>query len=276
MSSRVMSSIRSKSIDDGSLKRKARIAPHSNEDNDKHLMRTDCCMCSPIGIRIVLSVTSYRGWRIVRVDVKTAFLQTGPAIRVVYMIPTAEYRRRSPLWLPLAATYGLVNSTAKWQVMSDSALVSFGLVESACVPQLFMQVNDNNNLQMVLIKIVDDILTCGSDNAIRSFIHSFGSSFNIHGVSNGPGRLRIFGLNILQQDDYSCSVDGDKKLSALHPYRLSGVRSRQKDEVMNSIEKSAFMSISECIGWLERHHLCYVLSTLVNYCKNHRSVEFRL
>lgn len=46
--------------DDLSLKLKARIAPHGNEDNDKDVMKTDCCMCFPLGIRVVLSISSYK------------------------------------------------------------------------------------------------------------------------------------------------------------------------------------------------------------------------
>lgn len=73
--------------DDAPLKLKARIVPHGNDDSDKQLMWTDCCMCSPLGIRVVLSTAAYRSWRIVCIDVKTAFLKTGPTDRSVYVIP---------------------------------------------------------------------------------------------------------------------------------------------------------------------------------------------
>lgn len=71
--------------DDSILNLKARIAPHGNEDTEKDAMRTDCCMCSPIGIRIVISIATFCGWRIIINDVKTAFLQSGPANRNVYV-----------------------------------------------------------------------------------------------------------------------------------------------------------------------------------------------
>lgn len=40
--------------DDHTLMLKARIAPHGNEDRLKNDLCTDCCMCPPTGIRIVL------------------------------------------------------------------------------------------------------------------------------------------------------------------------------------------------------------------------------
>lgn len=117
-----------KVLDDATFKLKTRIAPHGNEDSDKSLMKTDCCMCLPLGIRVVLATETVRQWRLVRVDVKALFLQSGPAARAVYDIPPRECARRNELWLLLAARYGLVNANAKWQVKSDAALASLQLV----------------------------------------------------------------------------------------------------------------------------------------------------
>lgn len=45
-----------KVLDDQPRKLKARIAPHGNEDYDSENIRTECCMCSPIGIKFYLLV----------------------------------------------------------------------------------------------------------------------------------------------------------------------------------------------------------------------------
>lgn len=92
-----------------SLKLKARIAPQGNEYTDKQLMRTECSVCAPVGIRVVTTVAIFRGWHEIRIDLKKAFLQTGPAQRDVYVIPPTECRHRDELWLLLAAAHGLVN-----------------------------------------------------------------------------------------------------------------------------------------------------------------------
>lgn len=59
--------------DDDSLRLKARIAPHGNEDKIKQSLKSDCAMCSPTGIRIFLSITAIRRWPLVKADVKAAF-----------------------------------------------------------------------------------------------------------------------------------------------------------------------------------------------------------
>ena len=92
-----------KQNDDQSLKLKARIAPHGNEDSDKENLHTEWCMCPPLGIRIISTTATVRGWRIVRADAKSAFLQTGPAERLVYVRPPAESANRmNVLWLLLS------------------------------------------------------------------------------------------------------------------------------------------------------------------------------
>lgn len=71
---------------DQSLNLKACIATHGNEDSKKYL-RSDCAICLPVGMRIILSLVSIRRWRLSKIDVKTAFLQTGQAQHDVYLLP---------------------------------------------------------------------------------------------------------------------------------------------------------------------------------------------
>ena len=82
--------------DDKSLKLKARIAPHENEDSEKENLHTKCCMCPPLGIRVMNIIATQRKWRIVRVDADSAFLQTGPAQRKVYVRTCLLYTSPSP------------------------------------------------------------------------------------------------------------------------------------------------------------------------------------
>ena len=76
-----------KQNDDGSLKLKARIAPHGNEDDMKNLLVSDCTICLPTGLRIVESIASLNGWKLLKADVKAAFLPTGYASRDFYVKP---------------------------------------------------------------------------------------------------------------------------------------------------------------------------------------------
>lgn len=123
---------------------------------------------------------------------KTAFLETGPASRRVYVISPRECSKRDVLWLLLAAAYGLVNSNAKWQVKSDDALSSLGLIQSSAIPQLFIHLEIDGALDIVVIKMVDGILSTGEDEALKSFADAFGRRFKLGEISHGPGKLRFF------------------------------------------------------------------------------------
>lgn len=72
-------------------------------------------MCSLSGTQFLLSVPSFKKWRLTEIDVKSAFLQAGSAARDVYIIPLRESSDRSQYWLRLAASYDLVTANAKWQ-----------------------------------------------------------------------------------------------------------------------------------------------------------------
>lgn len=101
--------------DDSSLSLKALIVPHGNENDLQGDIRSDCAMCSPVGIpRVLMSTLALPGWTIHKVDVKSAFISTGQAWRDVYIIPPLESPDRwKVLWLLLTAAYGNVNANSK-------------------------------------------------------------------------------------------------------------------------------------------------------------------
>lgn len=72
---------------DHPLKVKVRFEPHRNEDSDKDMLKTDCCMCPTSDILVIASTATISQWRVVRADADSSFLQTGSADRKVYVIP---------------------------------------------------------------------------------------------------------------------------------------------------------------------------------------------
>ena len=235
--------------DDNSFKLKARIAPHGNKDSMQSELRSDCCMCSPTGLKIVLMTAAIFKWKLVKADVKNAFLQTGLAERDVYVIPPRESSNRKSLWLLLAAAYGLVNANSKWQLQSDTAITNMGLTQCRYIPQLFYM-KKNRKTVLLVAKIVDDMLVTGETSYVKSFVHKFNTQFTLGTVTYGPGLLRFYGLNIRQYDDYHSTIDGDEKMDALDAVPITRSRRREVDEKLNDIERRAFMSINASINWL--------------------------
>lgn len=239
-----------KQNDDGTLKLKARIAPHGNEDDLKELLSKDCTTCPPTGLRILESIASLFAWTLYKADVKAAFLQTGTAQRDVYVRPPRESKMKgSHLWALLTAAYGLVNANAKWQNQSDQLMFDIGLVQSTHVPQLFFQ-NENGRLVLIVAKIVDDLKVAGEGDRAKLFLDKFDKKFKFGNVNHGPGKLRYFGINTIQNVDFTVETNADDKLDGVQEYPLSRQRRKEYNEALTKLEKSTFASINSSLGWI--------------------------
>ena len=76
--------------DDGSLKPKARLVVRGFQDAGLRDLDTFSSTCSKLSWRVLLTVSSYRGWAPIAVDISTAFLQGGALQREVYVRPPHE------------------------------------------------------------------------------------------------------------------------------------------------------------------------------------------
>ena len=128
-------------------------------------------------------------------------------------------------------------------MQSDNLLLDLGLQRVIDVPQLFYAMSDGK-LSVVVAKIVDDILATGENNAVDQLLERFNSKFKFGTVIHGPGRLRYFGFNISQHEDFKCSLDGDDKLFALEPVPLTRLRRKAATENLNEIEKPLIFALS--------------------------------
>lgn len=157
--------------DDSSLKLKARIAPHRNEDSAKDLLRSKCSMCPPAGFRIVTSIASLTKWRLTKIVVKTTFLQSGRDEQNVFVIPPYKSADRSKFaWLLLTAAYGLVRANAELQNVSDQLLTDIGFSSVSMIPHLFMM-TASSKLVLLVAEVVDDILICNPSNTVDAVIN---------------------------------------------------------------------------------------------------------
>lgn len=79
-----------KASDDQYLKLKIIFASHSNQNSMLDTLKTDCSMCSPTGIHLLLSSASLCIWKLSKLYIESAFFQAGPAERYVHVIPPKE------------------------------------------------------------------------------------------------------------------------------------------------------------------------------------------
>ncbi len=131
----------------------------------------------------------------------------------MYVVPPRECRNRSSYWLLLTSAYGLVNANAKWQEHCDQLFSELGFYQSINVPQLFY-LKSSNELKVLAVKIVDAVLFSCKKQNIEKIISSIQSKYKLGTIVHGPSSFLFFGLQIIQDSDYSNMIHVDNKLEA--------------------------------------------------------------
>lgn len=236
--------------DDGSKMMKARIAPHGNRNREKEDIKTDSATCSPVRMRIILSIAVIKGWKLAKIDFKSAFLQSGQAIRDVYVVPPRESKKRFVYWLLLTSAYGLVNAGTKWQEEVDGSLLSLGFHQLIYVPQLFYKKDENGNLEVLGVKIVDDVLFAAVPDVLRRVVGDVSSRYKVGTIVCSRGTFLFNGLSVTQDVDSTITVSADDKMLNLKPLPIDRLRRKKTEEEANAVEKSAYRSSTGSIGWI--------------------------
>ena len=78
---------KTKVIDDGPLKLKARICPLGNRDKDKDGIRKDIAAVQFPKIRFMLRISALLGFRLGTVDISAAYLQSGSITGSIFVQP---------------------------------------------------------------------------------------------------------------------------------------------------------------------------------------------
>lgn len=68
-------------------------------------------------------------------------------------------------------------------------------------------------------------------------------------VVHGPACLFIYGLEIIQYDDFIWEIHGDVELISIPPYPSTGLRGKQFHDPVNELEQTPFMLIIVSLGW---------------------------
>ena len=205
-----------------------------------------------MGLRVLFSFAALFKWPLTKIYVKGAFLQSGPAARDVYVVPPRECRDRNFIGLVTVATYGLVNTNAKWQSHSDSTFIKLGLHGIVHIPQLFYSL-ETPAQELLAVKITNDIFIAGNDPTKRNFIERLSEIYELSTITHLPGTCLLFGLHVSQSEDCSICVHADSKPAGISPYQVSRARRKQASDSLNTFEQFHFNTINGSIGFIGVH-----------------------
>ena len=145
-------------------RKKARLVVKGFEDPEYYNVIKDSPTCSKDAFRILLAISSCKGWISHSIDIKTAFLQGEDLKREVHLKPPVEADEPpTVLWRLKKCVYGLVDAARHWYERVKSVILSTGCQVSAFDPSLFIY-KENGVLLGLIATHVDDFWWSGTQN----------------------------------------------------------------------------------------------------------------
>lgn len=118
--------------------------------------------------------------------------------------------------------------------MFDQVVFKLVLYVAPLIKQLFFM-KHNGRFVLLVTRIDDDLLVTGEEQFCTKFISNFNSHYTLSTVAHGPRRLRLYGLNSIQHEDVTSSIDGDYKINAIVTFCLTRIRQKQSENALNAI-----------------------------------------
>ena len=127
-------------------------------------VQTDSPTVRKGNISVTLTVAARKKWVIKSRDITSAFVQSVPIDRDVFVKPPVERRIPSVIWKLKKTVYGLVNASCGFYLNLSGDLVNSGCLKSKLDPAMFIYFEENNDENCkepsgIAITRVDDIMS---------------------------------------------------------------------------------------------------------------------
>ena len=230
-------------IVDGKHTTKARLVLKGYEEEQK--FRKDAPTCMKETVRILLVVTSTKGWKLNSIDFKTAFLQGDPIERDIYMVPPKE-AETNMLWKINKSVYGLRDAPRNWYTRLRDEIINAGCVINSLDPGLFTYYVDKV-LHGIIASYVDDMLWSGTQQFEEYVIVKLRSAFVVSLEQDTV--FGYIGVQLKQQEDMSIIVSQELYVNSLKEVEISEERLGDKHSPLNKTEVKQLRKIAGQLNW---------------------------
>ena len=219
---------------------KARLVAKGYQDKNVDSIRSDSPTCSKEGLRIVLGIIASYGWTCRSMDIKTAFLQSKPIERVVFVDPPPEAKVPSGyIWKLLKCVYGLTDASRSWYLTVKAQLNKLGAVASKLDEAIYTW-HFEGKLHGIIATHVDDFCFAGSKVFQASVIDKIYKIFKVK--SEEVNEFRYLGLDvkkkggeiILGQDEYMKKL---KPIAIVNRHNEEDISDEEVSEVRKGVGK---------------------------------------
>jgi hypothetical protein len=144
---------------DSHLSLKTRIVLHGNKDKEKYEVRKDTQAASFTAISILITLAAPYNNHIASLDIKSAYLQSDPCKRYIFVWPPNEWPGgRGVVWKLLKLPYRFSDAGHQWQEIIDEFIFLLEFIVILGIPQLFLHVDASRSIDAVVANITDGIL----------------------------------------------------------------------------------------------------------------------
>ena len=205
-----------------------------------------------VNIKLMLAMAASKGWKVVSSDVKSAFLQGKEITREVIMKPPPEANTRAGvLWRLNVALYGLDDASLQFHFKCKEVFEKLDLKQSKLDPTLFYEHNVRGELIGMLGTHVDDFLKTGTDDWLEKINVKLGEIFQMGRVEDSD--FKYVGYRIKQDaQTKEITMDQEEFADKVEMVKIDPTRAKQKEEELESEEKTLMRGISGRLGWIGR------------------------
>lgn len=232
---------------------KCRLVPNGNLDRDKESVRKDSAAVQFPVIRLIISLASLWQFHLGVLDVKAAYMQSGPMLRKLYVYPPAEYTaERGHVWRLLKLPYGVTEAGRQWQLVVESWLLSesMGFTQAVGFQQLFVKRDEGGSICLLLGKLVDDFLVAGIPEHIHDFFQRAKARFDISKAVVAD-KLCFNGCEIHRHDDGSYTLSMAQYVAdKVYDIDITRARNKERDQLATDEEKSAYRHLAGVLAFL--------------------------
>lgn len=230
---------------------KCRIVSHGNQYKDKDLIWKDSSTDQFPAIRLALPLTVILGLTLATLDVKSAYPQAGNLNRErpIYVRPPRGWDSSSwKLCELLKQAYRIFESGRIWQLIMENFFWEYEIVFAILgVQQLLVKRNSNDEIVLLIAKLVDDTLLAGIQSDIEDLLMALKTKFTIKPFTMGTKHVSDR-LNIYYFPEFSVEVSMEDYFCQIHPFPLHRQRHEKTSSICTPEELIAFKSLTSSIN----------------------------
>ena len=220
------------------------VARGFEEDIDTNVDSPTISKCS---MRLTLAIAVSLGWKVQSTDVKSAFLQSQPIKRDVFIKPPKEARTNTgTIWKLNRCLYGLGDAAKQFYDSVKHELLFLGCKISSLDPSMFI-FKPSKRIEGVLVSHIDDFLHCGNQNFYSTIIEPLCSRFQTG--SRQSENFKYVGFQITQTES-NILLDQQDYIDSIEIPKIPIARRMKKTEPLNPEENTIYRSLVGALNWI--------------------------